>query len=209
MPRPPGRGSPVGSLNCKPDAARPLKALLAKHSILKTLLEGLAEARPICGSWRAASPRDCCGLLNADPDEHLAALLAGHGRSRGNRDRRGRGDAAAAPHEGGSGAADRARRYRRRLAGDAGDARAHRSCRYRRRRRRRALCWPRLRAPAALRRKDKARPQHGSGYIVLAMGKMGAFELNYSSDIDLIVFYDPAAPAMPKDAAHGAASSCG
>jgi len=31
-----------------------------------------------------------------------------------------------------------------------------------------------------------------SGYIVLAMGKHGAFELNYSSDIDLIVFYDPA-----------------
>ena len=26
------------------------------------------------------------------------------------------------------------------------------------------------------------------------MGKMGAFELNYSSDIDLIVFFDPAAP---------------
>ena len=31
----------------------------------------------------------------------------------------------------------------------------------------------------------------GRGYLVLAMGKMGAFELNYSSDIDLIVFYDP------------------
>ncbi len=29
-----------------------------------------------------------------------------------------------------------------------------------------------------------------SGYIVLGMGKYGAFELNYSSDIDLIVFYD-------------------
>ena len=29
------------------------------------------------------------------------------------------------------------------------------------------------------------------GLIVLAMGKMGAFELNYSSDIDLIVFFDP------------------
>lgn len=28
------------------------------------------------------------------------------------------------------------------------------------------------------------------GLIVLAMGKMGAFELNYSSDIDLIVFFD-------------------
>jgi glutamate-ammonia-ligase adenylyltransferase len=29
-----------------------------------------------------------------------------------------------------------------------------------------------------------------AGYIVLGMGKYGAFELNYSSDIDLIVFYD-------------------
>ncbi len=29
-----------------------------------------------------------------------------------------------------------------------------------------------------------------SGYIVLAMGKHGAGELNYSSDIDIIVFYD-------------------
>lgn len=33
-------------------------------------------------------------------------------------------------------------------------------------------------------------PQKGSGYIVLAMGKLGAFELNYSSDIDLVVLYD-------------------
>src|SRR5262249_5731658 len=48
--------------------------------------------------------------------------------------------------------------------------------------------------------KDKSRPQVGSGYVVLAMGKMGAFELNYSSDIDLIVLYDRAAPALPKDA---------
>ncbi|MER2606384.1 MAG: bifunctional [glutamine synthetase] adenylyltransferase/[glutamine synthetase]-adenylyl-L-tyrosine phosphorylase [Siculibacillus sp.] len=30
----------------------------------------------------------------------------------------------------------------------------------------------------------------GSGWIILAMGKYGAFELNYSSDIDLIVFFD-------------------
>ena len=28
------------------------------------------------------------------------------------------------------------------------------------------------------------------------MGKMGAHELNYSSDIDLIVLFDPAAPAL-------------
>ncbi len=43
---------------------------------------------------------------------------------------------------------------------------------------------------------DPAKPEEGSGHIVLAMGKMGAFELNYSSDIDLIVFYDPDAPAL-------------
>jgi [glutamine synthetase] adenylyltransferase / [glutamine synthetase]-adenylyl-L-tyrosine phosphorylase len=34
-------------------------------------------------------------------------------------------------------------------------------------------------------------PEAASGYIVLGMGKYGAHELNYSSDIDLIVFYDP------------------
>ena len=37
---------------------------------------------------------------------------------------------------------------------------------------------------------DAARPEVGSGYFVLAMGKHGAFELNYSSDIDLIIFFD-------------------
>ena len=31
------------------------------------------------------------------------------------------------------------------------------------------------------------------GLFVLALGKMGAFELNYSSDIDISVFYEPAA----------------
>ena len=42
-------------------------------------------------------------------------------------------------------------------------------------------------------------PEQGSGYIVLAMGKMGAYELNYSSDIDLIVFYDPEAGVLADD----------
>src|SRR3954469_11754550 len=46
---------------------------------------------------------------------------------------------------------------------------------------------------------DPASPEEGSGLIVLAMGKMGAGELNYSSDIDLIVFFDPAAPTLAED----------
>lgn len=34
-------------------------------------------------------------------------------------------------------------------------------------------------------------PERESGFIVLGMGKLGAEELNYSSDIDLIVLFDP------------------
>jgi [glutamine synthetase] adenylyltransferase / [glutamine synthetase]-adenylyl-L-tyrosine phosphorylase len=43
------------------------------------------------------------------------------------------------------------------------------------------------------------RPEEGSGLIVLAMGKMGAGELNYSSDIDLIVFFDRNATSLAED----------
>ena len=32
--------------------------------------------------------------------------------------------------------------------------------------------------------------EESTGLVVIAMGKLGAFELNYSSDIDLVVFYD-------------------
>jgi glutamate-ammonia-ligase adenylyltransferase len=39
---------------------------------------------------------------------------------------------------------------------------------------------------------DAERPEEGSGFIVLGVGKYGAHELNYSSDIDLIVFYERA-----------------
>jgi [glutamine synthetase] adenylyltransferase / [glutamine synthetase]-adenylyl-L-tyrosine phosphorylase len=46
---------------------------------------------------------------------------------------------------------------------------------------------------------DPRHPEQGSGYIVFAMGKMGACELNFSSDIDLIVFFDPAAPGLAAD----------
>lgn len=47
-------------------------------------------------------------------------------------------------------------------------------------------------AVAARRFGGEAAPAAPPGLIVLAMGKLGALELNYSSDIDLTVFYDPA-----------------
>ncbi len=39
--------------------------------------------------------------------------------------------------------------------------------------------------------RDPDRPEPGSGFVVLGMGKLGAGELNYSSDIDLMLLYDP------------------
>jgi glutamate-ammonia-ligase adenylyltransferase len=46
---------------------------------------------------------------------------------------------------------------------------------------------------------DAEHPELDCGLFVLAMGKMGAGELNYSSDIDLIVFFDPDAAALARD----------
>jgi glutamate-ammonia-ligase adenylyltransferase len=44
-------------------------------------------------------------------------------------------------------------------------------------------------------------PAAGSGLIVLGMGKLGGRELNYSSDVDLMVLYDPEAAAYHSDRA--------
>ncbi|WP_413785978.1 bifunctional [glutamine synthetase] adenylyltransferase/[glutamine synthetase]-adenylyl-L-tyrosine phosphorylase [Agrobacterium sp. rho-13.3] len=40
-------------------------------------------------------------------------------------------------------------------------------------------------------------PSEGSGLLVLGMGKLGAQELNYSSDIDAVVFFEPTAGIVP------------
>jgi glutamate-ammonia-ligase adenylyltransferase len=52
-------------------------------------------------------------------------------------------------------------------------------------------------AGPALRLRHRDDPGRGSGLIVLGMGKLGARELNYSSDVDLVVLFDA------KEAYHG------
>jgi [glutamine synthetase] adenylyltransferase / [glutamine synthetase]-adenylyl-L-tyrosine phosphorylase len=42
-------------------------------------------------------------------------------------------------------------------------------------------------------------PARDSGFIVMAVGKLGAGELNYSSDVDLIVLFDPDKPRIIGD----------
>ncbi len=59
-------------------------------------------------------------------------------------------------------------------------------------------------AAGELRLADWDQPSQGSGLSIIAMGKLGASELNYSSDIDLIVLFDQdlidyTGPATPLD----------
>ncbi len=49
---------------------------------------------------------------------------------------------------------------------------------------------------------DIALPRATPGVIVLGMGKMGAHELNYSSDIDVVLFYTPDVPAIDPERLH-------
>jgi [glutamine synthetase] adenylyltransferase / [glutamine synthetase]-adenylyl-L-tyrosine phosphorylase len=179
--------------------AKSLKALLAAHPIVDTLLESLTESSPYLWELASRDPLRLLRLLGADPDKHLAVLLAENGRAAAlTQDeaeamrllRRMKAEAAlliALADIGGVWPVMRAARALTELADTAVDAAA------------RFVLAEAARA-GRLSPKDKAQPQIGSGYIVLAMGKMGAFELNYSSDIDLIVFYDANAPAVPKDA---------
>ena len=179
--------------------ANSLKALLAAYPTVNTLLESLAESSPFLWNLVSRDPDRLVRLLGADPDQHLAALLTTNGNAAAAADdvseamgqlRRMKAEAAlliALADIGGVWPVMRATRALTDLADTAVDA---------------AVGFSLAEAERAgrLTRKDKIRPQDGSGYIVLAMGKMGAFELNYSSDIDLIVFYDPAAPSLPEDA---------
>ena len=45
-----------------------------------------------------------------------------------------------------------------------------------------------------------ADPEQNCGFVALALGKLGAGELNYSSDIDLVLLYDSESPVYPSSA---------
>ncbi|MDO9711944.1 bifunctional [glutamine synthetase] adenylyltransferase/[glutamine synthetase]-adenylyl-L-tyrosine phosphorylase [Paracraurococcus lichenis] len=62
----------------------------------------------------------------------------------------------------------------------------------------------RIARPANGARPDPRAVGKGSGLILLGMGKLGGRELNYSSDVDLMVLYDPAAAAYHADRAGAA-----
>src|SRR5215471_10708162 len=177
---------------------RPIEILLRDKPVVRTLLEGLAESSAYLWDLASREP-GLLRLLQADPDEHFRALLAQGVRAVATcKDepeamrllRRMKSEAAlliALADIGGVWPIMRAARALTDLADTAVDAAVR-------------FCLAEAARAGKLVAKDITNPQAGSGYIVLAMGKMGAFELNYSSDIDLIVLYDLAASGLTADA---------
>ena len=172
-------------------AGKTLAQLFAAHPMLGTLMMGLAEGSPYLWELARADPERLAVLLESEPERRFDDVLADTRR------------ASAATH-----AQTEAMRLLRRMKGEAALLIALADI---------GGVWPLtqvidrqtaladaavgsavdyLLADAQRRGRFKVASRHpaqGSGYIVLAMGKMGAGELNYSSDIDLIVFYEPAA----------------
>jgi glutamate-ammonia-ligase adenylyltransferase len=179
-------------------AGKVLKDRLRDHPALALLLNGIAEASPFLWELIQADPARLVSFIESDPDTALSVLLA---------DARKTAAAADAPGE--------AMRILRRMKAAAALLIALADI---------GGVWPVARVTAALtavadtalgiavqyvlsdaaRRKkllpkDRKHPEAQSGYIVLAMGKMGAHELNFSSDIDLMIFFDRAAAKLGRD----------
>jgi [glutamine synthetase] adenylyltransferase / [glutamine synthetase]-adenylyl-L-tyrosine phosphorylase len=178
-----------------PEQAAAIGDLVARFPLVNTILLGIAEASPYLFDLVRADGARAIRLLECEPEPYLAQLIE-----------KTRRDVSAASNE-----AD-VMQLLRRMKSEAALLIA--------------LCdiggvWPVMRVTAALTdvavasvqaalrfvlRQEAERgrlsppnldsPEDNSGLIVLAMGKMGAGELNYSSDIDLIVFFDPAAPTL-------------
>jgi glutamate-ammonia-ligase adenylyltransferase len=176
-------------------SAKNLKSILAVRPVTRSLLEGLADASPyLWGLFTDDIPR-ALRLLDTDPDARLtellaesrAAIAAATGDAEAMRFlRRMKTEAAlliALCDIGGVWTVMRATHALTELADAAVDAAV------------RFLLADAVRA-GQFTASNASNITEGSGYFALAMGKMGAFELNYSSDIDLIVLYDDAAPAV-------------
>jgi len=172
-----------------------LKQIIAAAKPLADVLAAIAEASPYLWDLVRADAERFMALLNADPDARFAALIADVTRAGGmvttDEDamhvlRRGKAEAAlliALADIGGIWPVERVTQALTEFA----DAAVGAAVRY--------LLRGAI-ARGKLKPTDPDKPEDGCGYVLLAMGKMGACELNYSSDIDLIVLYDQDAPAL-------------
>ncbi|SFM24252.1 glutamate-ammonia-ligase adenylyltransferase [Bradyrhizobium sp. NFR13] len=181
-----------------PDDAAAFRAITDQYPHARAILLGIAEASPYLFDLIRADAARALRLLHCDPQQHLATLIA-----------------ETSANVAAAGGDPDVMHLLRRMKSEAALLIA--------------LCdiggvWPVMRVTRALTdlavssvqttlryllRQDAARkrilppdpdnPEQGSGLIVLAMGKMGAGELNYSSDIDLIVFFDLETHTLAED----------
>jgi len=174
-------------------AGKTLIRLFAAHSLLNTLISGLAEGSRYLWELVRADPQRLVSLLEAEPERRFDEILAdARGAIAAAQDepevmhllRRMKAEAAlliALADIGGvwpvMQVIDRQTRLADVAVGSAVD-----------------YLFADAQRRGKLKSSEAKGPAEHSGFIVLAMGKMGAGELNYSSDIDLIVFYDEATP---------------
>ena len=176
-------------------AGRQLASLIERRPALARVLAGIGEAAPYLWALIGAEPARLVRLISGDPDSELAALVVGTRNAAVTaRDtaalmrilRRMKADAALLIALADIGGVWPLERVTAALTAVAETAIA--------------AAVRHLLAEAAARGKlrpsDPQNPQTGCGYIVLAMGKLGGHELNFSSDIDLMIFFVADAPAL-------------
>jgi glutamate-ammonia-ligase adenylyltransferase len=159
----------------------------------RDVLRAIAEASPYLWDLIRADPARCLDLLGADPEPRFAVVLAEVARAGEQTEagamtalRRLKAEAALLIAFADIGGVWSVARVTRALTAFADAAVG-------------AAVRVLLRGAAAqgrLKVRDPANPEAGCGYVVIAMGKMGAHELNYSSDIDLIVLFDQESKAL-------------
>jgi len=173
-------------------SAHSLKRLFERKPV-RRLVEGIADASPFLWGLIREDPPRLVELLDADPKSHLAGLIA-----RRTQTARAAGDQETIARElrlmkreaallialadiGGVWPFDDVAQSLTSVAEAAVTAAAD-------------FLLSKARAAGQIRLSKPDAPGAGAGFIVLGMGKLGGGELNYSSDIDLIILFDPKAP---------------
>jgi glutamate-ammonia-ligase adenylyltransferase len=172
------------------ESGKRLTAIFSAHSKAQKLIEAVAENSPFLWDLASRAPARLALILESDPDARFATLLADAGEAIAASDseadamhclRRLKAEAAlliALADIGGVWQLPRVTQAVTQLA-DVAITLALR------------FLLARATDDGKFRPTDPSDPLADCGYVALAMGKMGAFELNYSSDVDLICLYDP------------------
>ena len=163
-------------------------AELASHEPVRAVLEGLADGSPFLWGLVDRDHDRAARILRSDPDERLDEIVAEMAAAAAGEDRsglaaalrHGRAEAALLTAIADIGGVWTGAQVTAALS-DIAEAAIRAATRS-------ALLDAHARGKLVL--PDPENPEKGSGFFLLGMGKLGARELNYSSDVDLIAFFD-------------------